>query len=132
MFRTICFSVIAILLLSFIGYMQLSPKKILNNYKFTSLQQPDGTNNYWIIRDSIHQEYANGKLFAISKVDWLPDNSYKTTFRWLTIDVKEEILAAGDTMRMEVLSFNNDTLTLLLSTKRVNGVVRYLRSAADN
>lgn len=111
-------------------YSQTSPKKILNNYKFTSLDMPPDVVNHFIIRDSIHQEYSNGKLFAISKVDWLPGNNYQLILRWMTIDVKNGP-QPGDTMKLEVLDFINDTLRLHVNIQGNDLVFRYLRSNAE-
>lgn len=131
--RLYCLIFLLISLFSISFYIQLSPKKILNNYKFTLIHDRPGLVNYFVIRDSIHQEYVNGKLFMISRIDWLPDSTYKATVRWLTIDVKSDKLIPGDSMNMKVLSFIKDTISLEVSVRGNNiGIARFLRSPLED
>ncbi|QEC43732.1 hypothetical protein [Pseudobacter ginsenosidimutans] len=132
MIRTLYVSIAGIFLSGFLVFYQLSPKAVLNHYRFTSLREGVRPGNYFVINDSIHRQYIDDQLFAISKVDWLPGNSYNAILRWITIDVRDGAISPGDTMKMEMLSFKNDTLTLRVEFKDGRSFsVNYLRSLPE-
>ena len=117
MIRGMAYSCFVILLTSFISPQQIHYKKLVNNYRFYSLQEEAKPGDYFVIRDSIHQEYSAGKLFTISKVNWLSENRIDAMLRYVTVDLKDGFYSPGDTLKIECLSFRNDTLTLRVNFK---------------
>lgn len=116
MIRTIVISIVTILLVSFIAYRQLSPKELLDNNTFTSIREDSKIDNYFTIRDDAHEEYVNGELFAKSKIQWLSGNRFNAILNWIRPEMKDK-LPVGDTMKIELLSFKDDILSLRLKFK---------------
>lgn len=116
MIRTISIAVITMLLVSFIVYTQLSPKEILDNNTFTSIREDQKFENYFIIRGDDHEEFVNGELLAKSKIQWLPGNRFNAVLNWVRPEMKDK-LPIGDTMKLELISFKDDILSLRVKFK---------------
>lgn len=105
----------------------------MDHHKFTSLRAGAGPGDYFAIRDTLHQEYVNGKPFTTSRVDWQSGNRVNLIFAWLTEELRGQLFALGDTVKLEIVSFNKDTLSLRADFKDypTSSVFKYLRSALE-
>lgn len=105
----------------------------MNHYKFTSLLPGAGSGDYFVISDTIHHEYVNATTYTTSRVDWLPGNRVNLIFTYLTEELRGKLFALGDTVKVEIVSFDKDTLSLRVNFKDypTSSVFRYLRSPLD-
>ncbi|MBO9635874.1 MAG: hypothetical protein J7578_22415 [Chitinophagaceae bacterium] len=132
MIRKLFFSLACILMVSLVANAQLTPKKVMDNYKFTAIREGAEAESYFIVQDTVHQEYVDGKLLAVSKIEWLPGNRCNVILRWMTPDVKEGP-TPGDMMKIEMVSFKDDTLTLRITFKNGRSfTAKYLRSEIES
>lgn len=88
MIRTLFLSLTCILFLNITVNAQSNPRGILENHKFTAINDKAKAESYFIVKDTLHQEFINGKLFAESKIEWLPGNKYNVVLKWMTPEVK--------------------------------------------
>lgn len=132
MIRKLFFSLACVLLAGLVANAQSLPKEVIDNYKFTAIKEGAKVESYFIVKDTVHQEYVDGKLFAVSKIEWLPGNRYNAILRWMTPEIKTGA-TPGDIMKMEMLSFKNDTLTLRITFKDGRSfTAKYLRSEIES
>jgi len=69
----------------------------------------DVKENYFIMQDSLQIEFLNERVYGKSKVIWLNCNSYLLEI--CEANFPEISSKIGDTLRIDILSLRNDTLT---------------------
>lgn len=101
-------------------------KELVRNKKFTLLKDGKLTDNYFVIKDSIHYEYSNTKLYGVSLIKWSSCNEYKMIVK--EIYYKEPGLAIGDTLSMKIQSVKGDTLNCIATAFNISVPMTYVKA----
>ena len=95
-------------------------KKFVNNHKFSYYSDVSkAKNNYLLFTDTEQLEYVNGKHKWTSNIVWTSCSNYLLIMR----DSSNEIIQIGDTLNINIIKKNKDTLSYTISGKgaRFNG-----------
>ena len=100
-------------------------KEFMQNSKFALVKHGKLENNYFIIKDSIHYEYSNSKLYGVSLIKWISCDEYRMIVKE-TYD-KEPGLRAGDTLSMKIQSIKGDTLTCVATAFKLSVPMTFVK-----
>jgi len=100
-------------------------KEFMQKGKFVLLNEGKLEDNYFVIKDSIHYEYLDGKLYGVSFIKWSSCNEYKMIVK--EVYYKEPVLGVGDTLSVKIQSIKGDTLACIATAVNRSVPLKFLK-----
>ena len=98
--------------------------KYMKNHRFNYIRA-SSSNKYFTIKDTTQTEFANGSLYAKSRIVWTRCDNYFLIVREANY---EGAIRVGDTLNVKVLSLEKDTITCMASAYGQSYKIRFVKS----
>lgn len=101
-------------------------KDLMNNGKFSYLQNGIPDNSYFTFQGNTHEEYQNGKLYSSSRLEWNSCNEYKIIIQKANYP-DDGTLFIGDTLHVKITSVVKDTFTCAATALGFTAEFKFVR-----